>query len=88
MAWCTKDSVDKIVTRGVDHGVCKVCGELVLIVGTGRSIHVFGMLGGFGEVRHVGEAYCPKCDRRPEPPAYGTPIQESLIVQVAEIGER
>ena len=82
---CTKSSVEKVEGRGVVDGKCKVCGEQIILIGTGRSIWFDGMMGGGGEVRTVSEAYCPKCDSEPELPPYGTPIYESKICQVETV---
>ena len=79
---CTKSSIKKVEERGVIEGKCKVCGEQIMLSGTGRSIWYDGMAGGGGEVRTVAEAYCPKCDGKPELPSYGTPIYESQIIEV------
>jgi len=80
---CIKSSVEKVENRGVIKGKCSVCGEQIMLTGTGRSIWYDGFTGGGGEVRTIAEAYCPKCDRKPKLPKYGTPIYESQIVQVA-----
>jgi len=79
---CTKSSVEKVESRGVIDGKCKVCGEQIMLTGIGRSIWYNGMNGGGGEVRTVSEAYCPKCDGKPELPSMGTPIFESQICEV------
>ena len=80
---CTKSSVQKVENRGVENGKCSVCGEQILLKGTGRSIWFKGMCGGGGEVRTVTEAYCPKCDGEPILPTYGEPICESEIYRVS-----
>lgn len=80
---CTKISVEKIERRGVENGRCKSCGSQVLVIGTGRSIWLKGMMGGYGEVEPVVEAYCPECDGDPTVPSYGTPIYENEIVDIA-----
>ena len=80
---CTRSSVDKIEERGVNDGICAVCGEQIMLTGIGRSIWHDGFSGGSGEVRTVAEAYCPKCDGKPELPKYGTPIYQSKIMRVA-----
>lgn len=80
---CTKSSVNRVENRGVLDGMCAICGEQILIKGTGRSIWFDGFQGGGGEVRNVGEAYCPTCDSEPKLPEYGTPIYESQLTVVA-----
>lgn len=81
--YCTKSSVEKVESRGVIDGKCKVCGEQIMLTGTGRSIWFDGFTGGGGEVKTIAEAYCPKCDGKPKLQSYGAPIYESEIVQVA-----
>jgi hypothetical protein len=80
---CTKSSVERVEKRGVIDGKCKVCGEQIMLSSSYRSIWYDGMAGGGGEVRTVAEAYCPKCDGKPELPSMGTPIYESQICEVA-----
>lgn len=79
---CTKLSVERVEKRGVVDGKCKVCGEQILLLGTGRSIWIDGFNGGPGTVEMVSEAYCPKCDKEPKLPSYGTPIYQSEFIQV------
>ncbi len=78
----TKLSIEKVESRGVENGKCKVCGKQIMLTGTGRSIWFDGMIGGGGEVRFVADAYCPKCDGKPKLLLYGTPIYESEIMRV------
>lgn len=79
---CTKISIARVEHRGIREGKCQICGEQIMILATGRSIWIDGTSGGFGEVRKVGEVYCPKCDDKPKLPPYGTPIYESQIIEV------
>ncbi len=75
-----------------EHGVndpktgwtCKKTGADINAVRTGRSIHYFGISAGGGEVRQVLHLYCTGCNPNFEPPPYGTPIQESALVEVAD----
>lgn len=84
---CTISSVARVERRGVDKGLCRTCGEQIMIMTIGRSIWHPILPGGSGEVRIVGEAYCPQCDREPTLPSYGTPIRENEIVKVTTLGE-
>lgn len=68
---------------GPGSNICKVHNVQFEIVTTGRSIHhpLFSNAGS-GEVREVGEIYCPQCDGAVAAPAYGTPIKENQIVEI------
>ena len=59
--------------------VCKVSGEPLQEIVTGRSIWIRPFGGGFGEVRRVAHLYCG-CEPKREPPTYGTPIYEDELV--------
>ena len=68
--------------RGEGGWVCKKTGEPINQITTGRSIHVHGLAGGFGEVRDVMHLYCTSCSPDFRPPESGTPIQESDLVKM------
>ena len=76
MPTLTRASVEKF-----KDGCPKCKGRDIEYVGTGRSVWVRPFDGGFGEVKNVGELYCPACDGRPEPPSYGTPIYSDEFVE-------
>lgn len=61
---------------------CKKTGKAIQTAVVGRSIHLAGMpLAGSGEVRSVVHIACAGCDPNKEPPRYGTPINESELVE-------
>ncbi|MEK7536100.1 MAG: hypothetical protein AAB590_03770 [Patescibacteria group bacterium] len=60
---------------------CKKTKKPINTVRTGRSIHVAGFSGGFGEVRQVDHLWCTGCDTQPEI-RYGEPIQENELVEI------
>ena len=61
------------------------CGSALQIIATGRSIWFRPFTGGEGEVRQVGEIFCPACDGDRRPPTYGTPIYEDEIVDIGSV---
>ncbi len=62
--------------------VCQTTGADINAISTGRSIHWLGMCGGGGEVRRILHLYCRECNPKFQAPTYGTPIQESDLVEV------
>ena len=63
---------------------CKTTNALMLAERTGRSIWADngpGPCAGSGEVRQVIEAYCPKCDSKPQI-NHGSPIQEGELIAI------
>ena len=61
--------------------VCKVSGEKLQQIVTGRSIWFKPFVGGGGEVRRVAHLYCG-CEPKRAPPSNGTPIYEDELVDV------
>lgn len=85
MAWISKTDKDWLEKHGVKKSngwECKETGADINAIETGRSIHLFGLPGGAGEVRRVLHLYCTRCQVGFEPPAYGTPIQERDLIEV------
>lgn len=68
--------------QGKGGWVCRKTGEPINQMTVGRSIHIAGMMGGFGEVRDVMHLYCTGCNPDFKPPAHGTPIQEDDLVRM------
>ncbi len=81
MTWVTVTSIKRLSKREMRSGVCDRCKSRLLILATGRSIWNRPFNGGSGEVRRVGEVYCPKCEGEPELPIFGAPIYEDQILQ-------
>ena len=81
----TKVSFERLQTLGItDDRRCGRCLSHLEVISMGRSIWWFRPFkGGSGEVRHVGDIYCPRCDEKPELPEFGTPIYEDEIVTVS-----
>jgi len=84
MSWFTKASYERH-RRGITAGrcYCAKCGTQLRCAGTGRSLWLDGFTGGPGIVLPVAEIYCQTCDGVPAPPAYGSPIYESEIVELS-----
>lgn len=68
--------------QGQGGWVCKATGKSINQITTGRSIHVHGLGGGFGEVRQVMHLYCTGCNPDFKPPEHGTPIQEGDLIEM------
>lgn len=85
MSWIMKSDKNWVQQHGelkTGGWYCRQTKSPINQVTIGRSIHVLGMPGGFGEVRQVKHLYCTGCNPHFQPPRHGTPVQEIDLVEV------
>lgn len=80
-----RQAVARIEASANPKGNAYRCGAELQIVATGRSLWMRPFAGGGGEVRRVGEIFCPTCDGERQAPAYGTPIYEDDCVDIGPV---
>lgn len=86
MAWVSKEQWQWLESHGRRNETgwaCRKTGADINALESGRSVHVFGMSAGFGEVRPVLHLYCTGCNPDYQPPPYGTPIQENELLSAS-----
>ncbi len=84
MAWILREHSAWLKEHGRQDEtgwVCQTTGADISFFESGRSIHDFGIGAGSGEVRPVLHLYCTGCNPDYQPPPYGTPIQESELLE-------